>query len=125
MAAVDALCATETLENLLELYQQRDASGALNLLSELEQTGTDPVVLSRQLLSLLRARLHQQPALIQLIKQLIEVDRHPHPDLKLLTIFMDNGEQPANTSPEPSPLITNPKATAKPLLDFWVAFSPK
>ena len=104
------LSATETLENLLELYQQRDASGALNLLSELEQTGTDPVVLSRQLLSLLRARLHQRPALIQLIKQLIEVDHHPHPDLKLLTIFMNNGEQTADTSP----LIANPKATAKP-----------
>lgn len=108
------LSATETLESLLELYQQRDASGALNLLGELEQTGTDPVVLSRQLLSLLRARLHQRPELITLVKQLIEVDRHPHPDLKLLTIFMDNREQPANTSPEPSPLIADPKATAKP-----------
>ena len=108
------LSATETLESLLELYQQRDASGALNLLGKLEQTGTDPVVLSRQLLSLLRARLHQRPELITLVKQLIEVDRHPHPDLKLLTIFMDNGEQPANTSPEPSPLIADPKATAKP-----------
>ena len=108
------LSATETLENLLALYQQRDASGALNVLGELEQTGVDPVVLSRQLLSLLRARLHQRPELITLVKQLIEVDRHPHPDLKLLTIFMDNGEQPANTSPEPSPLIADPKATAKP-----------
>lgn len=108
------LSATETLENLLELYQQRDVSGALSLLSELERDGTDPAVLSRQLLSLLRARLHQRPELIQLVKQLIEVDRHPHPDLKLLTIFMDNGEQPANTSPEPSPLIADPKATAKP-----------
>ena len=109
------LSATETLENLMELYQQRDASGALSLLGELEKAGTDPVVLSRQLLSLLRARLHQQPALIQLIKQLIEVDRHPHPDLKLLTIFMDNGEQPANISPERiSPSITSPKTTAKP-----------
>ncbi len=109
------LSATETLENLLALYQQRDASGALNVLGELEQTGVDPVVLSRQLLSLLRTRLHQQPALIQLIKQLIEVDRHPHPDLKLLTIFMDNGEQVTDTSPELiSPLIASPKTTAKP-----------
>jgi len=110
------LSATETLENLLALYQQRDAPEALSLLGELEQAGTDPVVLSHQLLSLLRVRLHQRPELIQLVKQLIEVDRHPHPDLKLLTIFMDNGEQPANTSPEPSPLIANPKATAKPPL---------
>ena len=106
------LSATETLENLLELYQQRDAPEALNLLGELEQAGTDPVVLSHQLLSLLRARLHQRPELITLVKQLIEVDRHPHPDLKLLTIFMDKGEQTADTSP----LIANPKATAKPPL---------
>lgn len=111
------LSATETLENLLELYQQRDAPGALNLLGELEQTGTDPVVLSHQLLSLLRVRLHQRPELIQLVKQLIEVDRHPHPDLKLLTIFMDNGEQVTDTSPELiSPLIASPKTTAKPPL---------
>ena len=109
------LSAAETLENLLELYQQRDASGVLSVLGELEKAGTDPVVLSRQLLSLLRTRLHQQPALIQLIKQLIEVDRHPHPDLKLLTIFMDNGEQVTDTSPELiSPLIASPKTTAKP-----------
>ena len=111
------LSATETLENLLELYQQRDASGALSLLGELEKAGTDPIVLSRQLLSLLRTRLHQRPGLIQLVKQLIEVDRHPHPDLKLLTIFMDNGEQATDTSPELiSPSITSPKTTAKPPL---------
>ena len=108
------LSATETLENLLKLYQQHDTSGALNLLSELEKTGTDPVVLSRQLLSLLRTRLHQRPELIQLVKQLIEVDRHPHPDLKLLTIFMDNGEQVTDTSPELISPSASPKTTAKP-----------
>lgn len=100
------LSAAETLENLLALYQQRDASGALSLLSELEQTGTDPVVLSRQLLSLLRERLHQRPELIQLIKQLIEVDRHPHPDLKLLTIFMDRAGSIAHKSPKTAPTPT-------------------
>ena len=111
------LSAAETLENLLELYQQHDAPEALNLLGELEKTGTDPIVLSHQLLSLLRARLHQRPELITLVKQLIEVDRHPHPDLKLLTIFMDNGEQVTDTSPElASPLIASPKTTAKPPL---------
>ena len=109
------LSAAETLEDLLALYQQRDASGVLSLLGELEQTGTDPVVLSHQLLSLLRERLHQRPELITLVKQLIEVDRHPHPDLKLLTIFMDNGEQATDTSPELiSPSIASPKTTAKP-----------
>lgn len=108
------LSATETLENLLALYQQHDAPEALNLLGELEQAGTDPVVLSHQLLSLLRARLHQRPGLITLVKQLIEVDRHPHPDLKLLTIFMDNGEQVTDTSPELISPSASPKTTAKP-----------
>ena len=108
------LSAMETLENLLELYQQHDAPEALNLLGELEQAGTDPVVLSHQLLSLLRARLHQRPELITLVKQLIEVDRHPHPDLKLLTIFMDNGEQVTDTSPELISPSASPKTTAKP-----------
>ena len=109
------LSATETLESLLELYQQRDASGALSLLGELEQAGTDPVVLSHQLLSLLRARLHQRPELITLIKQLIEVDRHPHPDLKLLTIFMDGAGGIAHKSPEAAPTLTaSPTAAVQP-----------
>ena len=109
------LSATETLENLLELYQQRAAPEILNLLGELEKTGTDPVVLSHQLLSLLRARLHQRPELITLVKQLIEVDRHPHPDLKLLTIFMDGTGSIANKSPETAPTSTaSLKAAIKP-----------
>ena len=109
------LSAAETLENLLELYQQHDAPGALNLLGELEKTGTDPVVLSHQLLSLLRARLHQRPELITLVKQLIEVDRHPHPDLKLLTIFMDGAGDVAHKSPEATPTPTaSLKAAIKP-----------
>ena len=109
------LSATETLENLLELYQQRDVSGALSLLGELEKAGTDPVVLSRQLLSLLRARLHQRPELITLVKQLIEVDRHPHPDLKLLTIFMDGTGGVVHKSSEAAPTSTaSPTAAIKP-----------
>ena len=109
------LSAAETLENLLELYQQRDAPGALSLLGELEKTGTDPIVLSHQLLSLLRARLHQRPELITLVKQLIEVDRHPHPDLKLLTIFMDGAGDVVHKSPEAAPTATaSLKAAVKP-----------
>ncbi len=119
------LSATETLENLLELYQQHDAPEALNLLGELEQAGTDPVVLSHQLLSLLRARLHQRPELITLVKQLIEVDRHPHPDLKLLTIFMDGTGSIAHKSPETAPTSTaSLKAAIKPPVATSEASAP-
>ena len=84
-----------TLEQLLELYQSEDTAHILSILQELEQSGISPTVVSHQLLSIARARLRTNPELVELIQQLIEVDRHPHPDLKLLTIFMKHHVQPA------------------------------
>lgn len=83
-----------TLEQLLELYQSEDTAHILSILQELEQSGISPTVVSHQLLSIARARLRTNPELVELIQQLIEVDRHPHPDLKLLTIFMKHHAQP-------------------------------
>ena len=83
-----------TLEQLLELYQSEDSAHILSILQELEQSGISPTVVSHQLLSIARARLRTNPGLVELIQQLIEVDRHPHPDLKLLTIFMQHHAQP-------------------------------
>ena len=84
-----------TLEKLLDLYQSEDSADILRILQELEQSGVSPTVVSHQLLSITRARLCTNPSLVELIQQLIEVDRHPHPDLKLLTIFMQHHTQPA------------------------------
>ena len=83
-----------TLEKLLDLYQSEDSADILRILQELEQSGISPTVVSHQLLSIARARLRTNPSLVELIQQLIEVDRHPHPDLKLLTIFMKHHAQP-------------------------------
>lgn len=84
-----------TLEELLDAYQSEDTARILSILQELEQSGISPTVVSHQLLSIARARLRTNPGLVELIQQLIEVDRHPHPDLKLLTIFMKHHTQPA------------------------------
>lgn len=84
-----------TLEKLLDLYQSENSADILNILQELEQSGVSPTVVSHQLLSIARARLRTNPSLVELIQQLIEVDRHPHPDLKLLTIFMQHHAQSA------------------------------
>lgn len=83
-----------TLEELLDAYQSEDTARILSILQELEQSGISPTVVSHQLLSITRARLRTNPGLVELIQQLIEVDRHPHPDLKLLTIFMQHHAQP-------------------------------
>ena len=84
-----------TLEKLLDLYQSENSADILSILQELEQSGVSPTVVSHQLLSIARARLRTNPSLVELIQQLIEVDRHPHPDLKLLTIFMQHHAQSA------------------------------
>ena len=82
------------LGNLLDSYPSDDNEKVLNIFQELENSGTNSVVVSHQLLSIARNRLRKNPNLIGLIQQLIEVDRHPHPDLKLLTIFMNSNSQP-------------------------------
>ena len=81
------------LGNLLDSYPSDDDEKVLNIFQELENSGANSVVVSHQLLSIARNRLRKNPNLIGLVQQLIEVDRHPHPDLKLLTIFMNNDSQ--------------------------------
>ena len=82
------------LGNLLDSYPSDDNEKVLNIFQELENSGANSVVVSHQLLSIARNRLRKNPNLIGLVQQLIEVDRHPHPDLKLLTIFMNSNSQP-------------------------------
>ena len=84
---------TMMLGNLLDSYPSDDNDKVLNTFQELENSGANSVVVSHQLLSIARNRLRKNPNLIGLVQQLIEVDRHPHPDLKLLTIFMNNDSQ--------------------------------
>lgn len=91
------------LDNLLDSYPSDDNEKVLNIFQELENSGANSVIVSHQLLSIARNRLRKNPNLIGLVQQLIEVDRHPHPDLKLLTIFMNSNSQPTE----------NPVATKK------------
>ena len=82
------------LGNLLDSYPSDDNEKVLNIFQELENSGANSIIVSHQLLSIARNRLRKNPNLIGLVQQLIEVDRHPHPDLKLLTIFMNSNSQP-------------------------------
>lgn len=82
------------LGNLLDSYPSDDNEKVLNIFQELENSGANSVIVSHQLLSIARNRLRKNPNLVGLVQQLIEVDRHPHPDLKLLTIFMNSNSQP-------------------------------
>ena len=105
------------LGNLLDSYPSDDNEKVLNIFQELENSGANSVVVSHQLLSIARNRLRKNPNLIGLVQQLIEVDRHPHPDLKLLTIFMNSNSQPTEkpVTPKKNTTQTAPqKPTEKP-----------
>ena len=107
------------LGNLLDSYPSDDNEKVLNIFQELENSGTNSVVVSHQLLSIARNRLRKNPNLIGLVQQLIEVDRHPHPDLKLLTIFMNSNSQPTKKPVAPKKNIaqaTTQKPAEKPTL---------
>ncbi len=101
------------LGNLLDSYPSDDNEKVLNIFQELENSGANSVVVSHQLLSIARNRLRKNPNLVGLVQQLIEVDRHPHPDLKLLTIFMNSNSQPTEKPAAPKKNITQ-AATQKP-----------
>ncbi len=101
------------LGNLLDSYPSDDNEKVLNIFQELENSGANSVIVSHQLLSIARNRLRKNPNLIGLVQQLIEVDRHPHPDLKLLTIFMNSNSQPTE-KPIATKKDTTQTATQKP-----------
>ena len=101
------------LGNLLDSYTSDDNEKVLNTFQELENSGANSVIVSHQLLSIARNRLRKNPNLIGLVQQLIEVDRHPHPDLKLLTIFMNINSQPTEKPVAPKKNIAQ-AATQKP-----------
>ena len=104
------------LGNLLDSYPSDDNEKVLNIFQELENSGANSVVVSHQLLSIARNRLRKNPNLVGLVQQLIEVDRHPHPDLKLLTIFMNGNSQPTEKpiEKEEKPAELAKKTAAKP-----------
>lgn len=120
---------TMVLGNLLDSYPSDDNDKVLNTFQELENSGANSVIVSHQLLSIARNRLRKNPNLIGLVQQLIEVDRHPHPDLKLLTIFMNSNSQPtekpvatkkdttqaAPQKPAEKPTPIKPTESAKPI----------
>lgn len=114
VAAHLGLSGDETLLSLVAAWRAGDTATTIATLRELEATGADPAVIAAQLLGLLRQQLHDDPSSIQLIRQLIEVGRHPHPDLKLLTIFVD---APAVQSVQPTTQTTasnEPKSASSP-----------
>lgn len=108
----------EKIEGIIAAYDKHDNVKLLSIIHELDELGGDPAIIASQLIGLLRARLVKSPRYIYLLKELIEVSRHPHPDLRLLTALLstDNYEtvQPPLSAPRTSQVKRDDTPTLKP-----------
>lgn len=76
-----------SVEKLLASVDAHEMEKVIALLNQLEDSGVSPVVLTNQLLLLLRKKIASNPHYIKLIEELLEVPRGYHPRLKLLTVL--------------------------------------
>lgn len=114
------------IEQLIEAFTTNDSGTIIETMSQLEENGADPLIITRQLLSKIRSKLAKNPGYTELIQKLIEVTKHPHPDLKLLTVLLENSNSKnttkqivpevttKKTSPEKKPRPTKQKAKVEP-----------
>lgn len=92
------------ITQLLDAYDKSDTQAILQIVQKLEEQGANPRITTTQLLSHLRTKLATHPAYIRLMHELIEVTKHPHPDLKLLTILLSPAA--GTTTPVSSAAVT-------------------
>lgn len=115
------LAGNDAIHGLLAAHEAGDTAALLQHFDQLERHGASPLVITQQLLMALRPRLQQRPELVHLMRELIEVTKHPHPDLKLLTVFVNapltpvpaaSVATPAPAPPQKKPTVT-PQSTEK------------
>lgn len=109
------LAGGDVIHGLLSAHEAGDTAALLQHFDQLERHGASPLVITQQLLMALRPRLQQRPELVHLMRELIEVTKHPHPDLKLLTVFVNAPLTPVPAAsvatPAPAPPQKNPTVT--------------
>lgn len=109
------LAGSDAIHGLLAAHEAGDTAALLQHFDQLERHGASPLVITQQLLMALRPRLQQRPELVHLMRELIEVTKHPHPDLKLLTVFVNAPLTPVPTAsvatPAPAPPQKKPTVT--------------
>ncbi len=100
------------LQSLIQAISTHDIEGAIKVLSQLEESGVSPVILSEQLVLELKTQLSTHPEFIKLIDALIEVGRSYNPGLKLLAIIANSAaHNTASNTPEQKEQ-PNPKSIA-------------
>ena len=81
------LASTETVEAILSAVKNHDVAGVVASLDAFEASGLQSSVLASQLIGVLRHRITEEPYAINLLGDLIDVQKSAQPSLKLLTVL--------------------------------------
>jgi len=75
------------ISRLLESYEARDLATIVTTLDESESLGIQAPTLTSQLIATIRDTITTKPEFLELLDQLVEVNRSSQPSIKLLTIL--------------------------------------
>ena len=93
------LAAEEEVAKLLDAFEAKDLSAIVKLLNDTEAGGVQPIILTNQLMQMVRTRLIEKPQLLSLLDLLLEVPKSSQPNIKLLTALA-TGTRPKNVGLE-------------------------
>ncbi len=96
------LATDDHIEALLEASVRHDIAVISRTLDELAKRGTPTKTILHQLVELIHQRMVQQPELIQLLDQLLELHKATMPDMKLLTTLALYKDAPRDTVQAPA-----------------------
>lgn len=105
---------TESIQKLLDNVASKDAAAVISLLDTLESEGIQAPVLADQLMASVRAKLAEQPQLVDLLDDLLAISKSAQPRLKLLTTLVSHAApRPKHVALSAAPAeITIPMPTA-------------
>lgn len=87
------------IDDILSAYASGNTAQILSAIQNAEQAGVSTQTLVDQLLKSVRDKLANNPELVSLMTDLVEVPGHTHPDIKLITTLMPM-DQPVEITPK-------------------------
>jgi DNA polymerase-3 subunit gamma/tau len=108
------LAPSELVDKLLRAYEAKDLATIVTLLDESEKHGTEPSVLTSQLLQTIQLRIADNPQLLPLLDQLLDVNKSSQPRIKLLIVLGSH----TTARPKTAPLIAPPLEVSAPVAEL-------
>lgn len=91
------LAGHSAIEQLLQAVDDRDVASVATQLNALEQSGIQPVILTDQIIHVLKNKLADDPNKVTLLDSLLSVTSSPQPGLKLLAVLVSAIKPKATT----------------------------